>query len=349
MGEKSIAKPVESKGRIDACDFIRFVSALGIIIYHVSCSLPEGGFRPLYTFANGYWGSVFVGMFLILSGAMMYYTKPQIDSLRVFYYKRWKAIYPMFYMAYLVFYLQNVFANGAFFYKGNPKSMILSILGVDGYFLYKGDNYYILGDWFLGAIILLYVLHPLLLWLFNRFNKAFGVGMLLLWIWQLYFGNFEIDDYTNLIGCMVYFVCGMYIMKYKLYEKRVLGIISLIGAIIIGCVQLPMNESIATHLMAIFSWFVLFYIGKWLTDKSEAMKKGLRELSSITYAMFLLQHVLIGQALVGFRPTEPMRVIALNIFMVLLVIVYAKALTVVNGAVVKSKFFQKLDGIFLKG
>ena len=150
-------------GRIDACDFIRFFSAVGIVLYHISCKLPAEGFHLLYTYANGTFGYLFVGVFFILSGAMLYYNQPQIGSLRTFYYKRWKAIYPMFYLAYLYYFLQTVFSSGALFYKGNAKTMIWTILGLDGYVFYKIDNYYILGEWFLGAIILLYVLYPLLL------------------------------------------------------------------------------------------------------------------------------------------------------------------------------------------
>ncbi len=302
----------------------------------------------LYTYANGTFGYLFVGVFFILSGAMLYYNQPQIGSLRTFYYKRWKAIYPMFYLAYLHYFLQTVFSSGALFYKGNKKTLIWTVLGLDGYIFYKIDNYYILGEWFLGAIILLYVLYPLLLWLFNHWNKAFGVMVILLWIWQVYFGKFEILSDTNLLSCIVFFVGGMYIMKYKLYEKRVLGLISLIGTVVIASVKLPVHENVIAHVFAFFVWFVLFFVGKWVT-KSEIIKKMLRELSGLTYAMFLLHHRLILQVLTGFMPVKPIKVIILSVLIVLLVIAYAKVLTIVTDAVLKSKFFKRVEGRFLQG
>lgn len=39
--------------------------------------------------------------------------------------------------------------------------MLLSLLGMDGYFQYRGPNYYLIGEWFFGAIVFLYILYPL--------------------------------------------------------------------------------------------------------------------------------------------------------------------------------------------
>ena len=39
------------------------------------------------------------------------------------------------------------------FYRGNPASIILSLIGMDGYLAFKINDYYILGEWFIGCLL----------------------------------------------------------------------------------------------------------------------------------------------------------------------------------------------------
>ena len=65
-----------------------------------SFSLPE--------YANGSFGSLFVGVFFLISGGVLYYNYPEVKNLSTFYYKRWKSIFPMFYITFLFFFIRNV-------------------------------------------------------------------------------------------------------------------------------------------------------------------------------------------------------------------------------------------------
>lgn len=88
-------KKLLDRQRLYSFDFIRSVCALGIIVFHFSCELPAALFHPLYNFSNGGWGEVFVGIFFLLSGAVLYYNYSEIKCIKVFYYKRFKSIFPM--------------------------------------------------------------------------------------------------------------------------------------------------------------------------------------------------------------------------------------------------------------
>ena len=92
---------------LPGADFLRALCTLGVVTYHFSCTLIYYNINCnphiLYRFANGNWGLVFVTMFFMLSGALLYKNNSTIMSYKSFYVKRWKSIFPMFYMAFLIF------------------------------------------------------------------------------------------------------------------------------------------------------------------------------------------------------------------------------------------------------
>ena len=127
------------KERLYGVDFIRAVCAIGIICFHYS-GHSQSAFKVLYLQPYGGWGDIFVAMFFAISGGMLYYNHPQIESLKTFYIKRWKSIYPAFYIAFFFVWLDKVYETGTIFYGGDIKKIILSVLGIDGYFAYRGGN-----------------------------------------------------------------------------------------------------------------------------------------------------------------------------------------------------------------
>ena len=98
----------ERKDRIAALDFIRAMCAIGIIFYHVSCYVSEDAPKFFRGLTNGTVdpGTFLVGVFLMISGGALYYNHANISSLKEFYYKRWRAFYPMFYIAFCNFILK---------------------------------------------------------------------------------------------------------------------------------------------------------------------------------------------------------------------------------------------------
>jgi peptidoglycan/LPS O-acetylase OafA/YrhL len=95
-----------TKNRLYSFDFLRVLCAIGIIVFHFSCELDKTvDNKVLYFYANGSWGNTIVNVFFLISGAMLYYNNSEIKSLKTFYYKRIKSIFPMFYIAFILFYL----------------------------------------------------------------------------------------------------------------------------------------------------------------------------------------------------------------------------------------------------
>ena len=66
------------------------------------------------------------------------------------------------------FYLNRAFTVHKFFFKGHWAKILYSIIGSDSYLSYKLNTYFIAGEWFLGEIIIIYLLYPLILWIINK-------------------------------------------------------------------------------------------------------------------------------------------------------------------------------------
>ena len=131
------------KPKIQEFIFIRAICAVWIIIFHFSC-YSHSAISNLHYNANSQWGSPIVAVFFILSGAALRYNNKTIPSIRIFYYKRWKSVFPAFYIAFAFLFLENVFKNGDLFYSAEPWTIVFSILGIDGYV--NIPNYYIIGE-----------------------------------------------------------------------------------------------------------------------------------------------------------------------------------------------------------
>ena len=71
--------------KIKSFNFIKSICAIGIIIFHFSCYLVNTKFKPFYYFHNGNWGSTFVTVFFIVSGALLYHNYSSKMDIKKYY------------------------------------------------------------------------------------------------------------------------------------------------------------------------------------------------------------------------------------------------------------------------
>ena len=298
--------------RIAAFDFVRVMAAFGVMAFHffiyTACPL-----KLFLNYRNGGWGNVCSTVFFILSGALLGLRDTDISSvggLRTFYRKRWRSIFPMYYAAYAWGFARMVRDTGRLFYNGKPWLLIQTALGLDGYLVYRfPDNYYILGEWFTGAIVLLYLCFPLILRVMRRSEKAAAAAVLSLYAGMLllyrYGDFFLIDDFKNLISCLLSFWMGMEIAAHKaLLDDGRVSAFCWAGAVILALVKVPLAENILTHLMGLFCFVVLCDLGKWLTARSEAACSFVRWLGGLSFGIFLMHHATIREALAVRNPAS---------------------------------------------
>ena len=194
------------KPSLECLNFARAVLTLLIVFYHSCCYISNvigpGYFANVATSALG---TVVVFAFFSLSGLVIKRNNSEVKILD-FFKKRFFSIYPSFWIAWGVVYLLRVISARNFFYNGKKWSIILSILGLDGYL---GGAYYCVGEWFLGGIIILYICTPLLLWMHKHMkilgSMALGAAYYVV-ISKDYFG---VSSFRNILICVISFWIGM--------------------------------------------------------------------------------------------------------------------------------------------
>ena len=317
------------KKKIPAFNFIRAICALGIIFYHF---IADGKCRSLdpvlKTFPNGSGtvGYELVTVFFIISGTLLYYNHRSIQSVGEFYKKRWLNIFPAFYCAYFIFFLLRMFKGT--FVKG--KSILLfplTLFGFDGYLAaFTGfRDWYILGEWFLGAIIVCYIMYPFILKLLERYELETYTVVFFLFFVFIDTSFLKQDSFRNISSCICSFVLGIIISRYSLYEKQSSFVISIIVLIAVYLFPMHQNENLINHMAGVSLFFVLFFIGKkiMLSRKASALFSWI---GSISYEIFLLQHVVITKVLKIFNPHETLQTVELLLATTVIILILAEIL-----------------------
>lgn len=331
--------------RIKGIDFARAVCALGIIIYHFYCTPCQSNVRILHHYSTGFWGDVFVVVFFMISGAMLYYNYPKLNikELGSFYLKRFKSIYSLYWLAFILFYIDQVFERGTPFYNGAPIKLLESVLAIDGYVQYLDQtNYFLVGEWFVGAILILYLLYPLLLWCIKRYFIIVTIIVLGLYIWMLNTNVFLISDRHNILYCLVGFWAGMLWMRFlnKVKDSKLLFFVSMIVVIVLTIAPLPIGRNLSGMCMGIFLFVVLWNIGEILM-KNSIIEQWMGEISKLSYAIFLVQHVMIYKVYGVTNPEKIGYSIMLLITTIILVVGCAKILMIINDYCMKCEIFKR--------
>lgn len=329
------------KERLYGVDFIRAVCAIGIICFHY-CVYNQSEFKVFYNHPYGGWGDLFVAMFFAISGGMLYYNHPRIDSLKSFYIKRWKTIFPAFYIGFFFVWLDRVYETGTVFYGGAIWKIILSVLGMDGYFAYRGLNYYLIGEWFLGAIIMLYLLYPLLLLAMDHCRFLFFVILTGLLLWEVQATCFQVIPWCNMISCMFSFYIGMLCFKHidRMKNKWVI-LASFVLTVVFFCIRIPVNSIIAEHILAVFIMVLLYNLGVLLM-RNKVVEWCTCKISAISYEIFLLQHVIILKVLQFHNSASVRGMIFYLMISVLITMIYAMVLHLIVDKVSHSRIMKKI-------
>lgn len=288
-------KTAVQKKRDYSFDLIRCISTLAIVFFHYSYTFIEfsitGSHASMLKFVNGDWGGVFVAVFFMLSGAALHYNYGEKLSLGKFYVKRWLSIFPMFYVAWVIMYLINSNKYGTYLWGGPKSNFWFTFLGMDGYLMHWGLNYYCLGEWFLGAIICLYLLYPLLRILFNRFCIITTIGITICFVVNLYKDLFTISDAKSLMTCVMDFWIGMLLVRYKdkINTKVLLAAVS--AAIVFIIWKLPVKEVIASTVVGMAFFIILTFLSGYIMNKRISVL--IRFVSRYSYGIFLVHHVIL--------------------------------------------------------
>lgn len=291
---------MEKKQRLFYLDLIRAISSIIIVTYHFAVHFATESV-PLKFFDSGKWGLLGVALFFMVSGASLIYNYSDNFNLKEYYKKRFLGIYPIFWLCYSLIFLFTFWIKKGFFTNEPIYKLILSFLGMDGYLSNYTGTFYLIGDWFLGCIILIYLIFPLLLYLIKKCPKLlFGLATIIYLIIVLK-SNFKIPLNQNLFVSLFSFLIGMYFMRYvkniKLWQAILAGILG-IFILITYYYKITNLEKMRASLLRInlaASCFLLFFY--YVGDKINInfIKSLVCKISKYSYIIFLLHHYIILQ------------------------------------------------------
>ncbi|WP_172192227.1 acyltransferase family protein [Actinomyces faecalis] len=282
--------------RLFYLDLVRALATALIVLTHVNNPyLSEGRYLLTNQPFGIYVGDLGVSLFLIISGAALAYTYRRPLNLRRFYWKRFKGIYPMFWLAWglgtVFFFLDN---GGVPLNAAPVRSLIWTVLGVDGLAATLHiRTAYLLGEWFLGFIILFYLVFPLLLWLIERFpvptaiGLAVVAGLTLLMMRQLP----SVPGSVVLTMRLPELAFGIYFVR---YVRRIHVTVAVACAgVLMVCGLRPglLPKDVATAVVGTAAFLILVFLARYVAIPPVRAVVGL--VARYSYPIFLVHHVVI--------------------------------------------------------
>lgn len=169
-------------------DLVRLGALLPVLCYHFCIEAARLGFAVPTVFIGrpmADWVEVGLAWFFLLSGAALCLQWQGRFRWRPYLVGRAAAMYPAFWMGFgaLFLYGEVLHGNNAQIPRWR---VVFSVLGLDGYLAPVTQTFYKIGEWFLGVILLLYLLFPLLLWCMENRRRRLAllaVMVLLQLVW----------------------------------------------------------------------------------------------------------------------------------------------------------------------
>ena len=296
------AQHARTRTRIFYLDLIRALAALLIVLTHFNFHLKEhgGGYVLTHEPFGIYSGSLGVSLFLIISGAALTFTYRRPIDLKRFYWKRFLSIYPMFWTAWVLGTLSLfLVTNGRPPNAGPLRSFIFTLLGIDG--LAQGFYFrtmYLLGEWFLGFILLYYVVFPPLLWAIDRFPVITGVVLLVVYVATIVIMSRYFPDYPSaavLTTRLPELAFGSYVVLYirRIHWATVLPAAAVLAASAMFPGRIP--EDVGTTIVGISVFLILVMAGRYVAIQPVRALVSL--IATYSYPIFLVHHVVIEQVL----------------------------------------------------
>lgn len=317
-----------ASARLFNLDCIRVIANLLIILFHYNVWTHRLLADDLLLVGNyPVIGAVGVSLFLILSGASLSLGNGGQFRALDLYRKRWLAIFPMFYLVYACCMILALAAGQYQFSPDrNPLSFVLTIFALDGLLASLLPTYYLVGEWFLGCIVIIYLLFPLI-----RRSFACNQPLTLLiafacvFLLQAHYTLALPLQYLPLYR-LAEFVCGMYILS-QLAGDRPSGRVR-VWTLAMALVALLFagGENVSAFRMNICGILVFISLAFAMARPgSQRLARVVAMLSRLSYPAFLLHHVILKQVILFTRDIIQSRMANLFVFVLLLIVVYLTA------------------------
>ena len=274
-------------------DILRIIAIWMVFNLHFTVAMGRY-FGVFFGFANGNWGNVGTALFFLISGNCLARNYGEKIKIGEFYKKRWLAIFPMFYVCYLlVWFGHSVILRNHVWEGIEPWRAVFTLIGIDKYLEFSNvPSGALVGEWYTAIILGVYLLFPLLQILYRKSKIAGTVMILTLYILNVMFHRGPIPGDAHLITGICMFWFGMLSFHFeKKLEKmpRYAWGSVLFGVLVILFVPLPGPELVYKNLLAM-GIFILFMRGGARLEKENRI---LAFLCKVEYALYFCHHTVI--------------------------------------------------------
>ncbi len=329
--------------RIYELNFIRAICAMGIVYYHLSLNLNNDIIRNLNVFPCGVdIGSVFVTAFFILSGVVLFHNYYRVKSIKLFYWKRWKSIFPSFYIVYGIIALIYLLNQIEWYFDKPFYTLPLSLIGMDGYLYALLPTWYIVGEWFLGAIIFLYLLYPVLNYLVRKHELCTWIVVELLFIITMKFNMFNQLPFRNIFSCIFSFTFGLIAEKHTLYKNKFVLRVSVVCMAILPFIPSQFYSTLLKNLAGIFAFFTLYVLGRYAMI-IKPVAYVIDKISNVSYEIFLLQHIMIFKVVSVWNPEPIFLTIILMLITMVIIYIVSYIISKFTHFLLKSRLINNLE------
>lgn len=336
MENEDIRKWKYRKKKFLFIDVVKAVAILMIIYFHfISTGNAMDSFTrenfpyPVGT-ANSNIATLGVGLFFLSSGATLMLSSSRHFSIKEYYKKRVIRIYLPFYLTYSIFYLfLKLTTTSTVFADSIPKwHFLYTILGADGYAaIYGIQTFHLLsiGEWFLGCILLMYLIFPLLR---AALNKNRNCAMILFtFVYMIialkYRGS--VPSYQFFFLRLYDFIMGMYlIMGIRRRNAKIWIPAFLVIALILGYpAVLPVPFVLVDTLLSAAIFIFLEQMEGLLVRMPKFIRGKIVWISAYSLELFLVQHAVLNLAAKQLRANSTLMCWVLLVVEFLLIIAAA--------------------------
>jgi peptidoglycan/LPS O-acetylase OafA/YrhL len=298
----------QKAGRLFYIDFIRAVSLLIILQCHFDAAVVAANRGSATVFKAEYknfdTGSLGVALFVMASGASLMISYAGKLDLRDFYYRRFLSIFPMFWTAWVAAEMFNIVADGHLRGSGVWWTPILTVIGFDGFLFYAIQNYYIVGEWFIGMILCLYLVFPFLRLALNKSPAATFCGTLVFvgLLHHFYDAMFQMPEFRNPLIQVAWLVLGMMSVRLFGMMGRKSAVLAVVTLIIVGNVTIKWPYIFTVMLVSAIAFGALALIGEHFPF-GQVVRSQISAIAKYSYPAFLVHHVLVNW-LTSLHPTS---------------------------------------------
>ena len=201
-------------------DILKATAILLIVFGHIDNYVSH---YELVSFLDNYNGLIGLSIFFFISGFLLSQTDSVINSvqdIKKFYLKKFIRIYPLYWVALasliIIFGLLQINPGHVNPYNFSLDNLLLHFFGLQGIFPYNS----IQSMWFVGVIVLFYLLYPIIVYLSKNFFETFVVSsfiFIILVILHFFFGLI----YTNALAYFPLFISGIFINQIVYSSKKI--------------------------------------------------------------------------------------------------------------------------------